>query len=294
MVEGDDGVRPRLLEVLDAPHLEPVEGPEHDRQASRKALVGRTRRMAIPASRLAMPTIRNWPAEDRPAFCRSARPDGAEHDQRRGEHVRGGDDPGAALLRRPGLERGEGRHDEQGRRRRPAARSRGRSGRRARRSGNRGRRSRRGAARRSRRTWARSRETRPMISAATGVGSITIRPAQSQEARPEPSATPTENIASKAVTTDSSPPKVPFTSAGRRARTTAPMSQNQLVMSPFRHSRAYPRRVAHQAARRAQHVAVDRQGGRRLAGPRDQQARQPAQDGEAHDDEPEGMRPRHG
>lgn len=76
-----------------------------------------------------------------------------------------------------------------------------------------------------------------MISAAIGVGSITIRPAQSQEARPEPSATPTENRARSAVTTVSSPPKVRFTRAGSRASTTAPTSQNQLVMSPVRHSR---------------------------------------------------------
>ncbi|GJE03769.1 hypothetical protein GMJLKIPL_5726 [Methylobacterium isbiliense] len=76
-----------------------------------------------------------------------------------------------------------------------------------------------------------------MTSAAIGVGRSTIRPAQSQEARPEPTATPTENRASIAVTTLSSPPKLPFTTAGSSARTTAPTSQNQLVIRPVRHRR---------------------------------------------------------
>ena len=71
----------------------------------------------------------------------------------------------------------------------------------------------------------------PSTIAPISVGRITMRPAESQAARPEPTATATENTARNMVTTSSVPPSTVFTSGGRSDSTTAPTSQNQLVTS---------------------------------------------------------------
>ena len=64
-----------------------------------------------------------------------------------------------------------------------------------------------------------------------------MRPAESHAARPEPTATATENTARNMVTTSSVPPSTVFTSGGSSDSTTAPTSQNQLVTSAPHHSR---------------------------------------------------------
>src|SRR5664279_5675599 len=76
----------------------------------------------------------------------------------------------------------------------------------------------------------------PSRMAPTSVGRITMRPAESQAARPDPTATATENTARKVVTTSSEPPSTVFTSGGRSDSTTAPTSQNQLVTSAPHHN----------------------------------------------------------
>ena len=86
-------------------------------------------------------------------------------------------------------------------------------------------------------TRARSRPNRPISTAPTGVGSSTMRPLDSQEASPEPSAMPTENTASSSVTTVSVPLSALFTSTGSSDSTTTPTSQNQLTITEPRHSR---------------------------------------------------------
>jgi hypothetical protein len=74
------------------------------------------------------------------------------------------------------------------------------------------------------------------------VGRMTMRPAESQAARPEPTATATENTARNIVTTSSVPPSTVFTSGGSSDSTAAPTSQNQLVTSAPHHSRESSRR----------------------------------------------------
>ena len=117
-----------------------------------------------------------------------------------------------------------------------------------------------------------------------------MRPLASHEARPEPTAIPTENTARSTVTTSSVASSRFFTSGGRIDSVTAPTSQNQDTMTPPRHSRAIGPEVAQQRAGRAQDVEVDAKIGRRLAGPRDEQARCPAQHREADHEPAEGGR----
>ncbi|GJE46818.1 hypothetical protein AEGHOMDF_6027 [Methylobacterium soli] len=84
---------------------------------------------------------------------------------------------------------------------------------------------------------ARSRPNSPIRIAPTGVGSSTMRPLASQEARPDPSAMPTEKVASSIVTTVSEPLSPVLTSTGSSDSTTAPTSQNQLTTTEPRHRR---------------------------------------------------------
>ena len=76
-----------------------------------------------------------------------------------------------------------------------------------------------------------------MRSAPIAVGNSTMRPLASHEARPEPTAIPTENTARSTVTTSSVASSRFFTSGGRIDSVTAPTSQNQDTMTPPRHSR---------------------------------------------------------
>ena len=63
------------------------------------------------------------------------------------------------------------------------------------------------------------------------------RPADSQDATPDPTAMPTEKIASAAVVVPSLPWRSPLTRIGSSVSATAPVSQNQLTKSPQDHSR---------------------------------------------------------
>ena len=87
----------------------------------------------------------------------------------------------------------------------------------------------------------RSSENRPSKTAATSVGNSTMRPAASQAAKPEPTATATEKMVKNNVTTSSLPPIVNETSGGNSDRTSAPTSQNQLATSAPHHSRGSAR-----------------------------------------------------
>src|SRR5580704_3570785 len=75
----------------------------------------------------------------------------------------------------------------------------------------------------------RSSENSPSSTVATSVGNSTMRPAASHAARPEPMPTATEKTVRNSVTTCSLPPMLNETSGGNSDRTSAPMSQNQLV-----------------------------------------------------------------
>ena len=68
-----------------------------------------------------------------------------------------------------------------------------------------------------------------------------MRPAASQAARPEPTATATEKMVRNTVTTASVPPMSNFTRVGSSDRTSAPTSQNQLTTSEPHHKRASAR-----------------------------------------------------
>src|SRR5205814_540709 len=87
----------------------------------------------------------------------------------------------------------------------------------------------------------RSRANKPRRTAAISVGSSTMRPAASQAARPEPTATATEKIVKNSVTTSSLPPMVKDTSGGNSESTSAPTSQNQLATNAPHHSRGSAR-----------------------------------------------------
>ncbi len=80
-------------------------------------------------------------------------------------------------------------------------------------------------------------EKRPISSAPTAVGSKIMRPADNQDARPEPTPMATAKTARWIVTTISAPPRVCMTSGGSSDRTMAPTSQNVLVTTAQRHSR---------------------------------------------------------
>src|SRR6516225_7708253 len=88
----------------------------------------------------------------------------------------------------------------------------------------------------------RSAANTPSSTAPMTVGSRTSRPAQSQAASPEPSATETVKIARQVVTTSASPPSALVTRGGISDSATAPTSQNQLVTSAPHHSRESSRR----------------------------------------------------
>ena len=117
-----------------------------------------------------------------------------------------------------------------------------------------------------------------------------MRPCASQAASSEPTAIAIEKIARYAVTTSSVAPSTVFTSGGISDSTTAPTSQNQLVTRPPHHSRLSIHRSLQQRAGRARDVGIDAQVGRALAGARDQQARDPAQQREHHDQRAEHRR----
>ena len=68
-----------------------------------------------------------------------------------------------------------------------------------------------------------------MRSAPIAVGKSTMRPLASHEARPEPTAMPTEKTARRTVTTSSVASSRFLTSGGRSDSVTAPTSQNQLT-----------------------------------------------------------------
>ena len=75
----------------------------------------------------------------------------------------------------------------------------------------------------------RSIENRPSRTPPISVGNRTMRPCASQAASAEPTATATEKIVRKTVTTLSVPPMLKVTSGGNSDSTSAPTSQNQLV-----------------------------------------------------------------
>src|SRR5207344_2006310 len=83
----------------------------------------------------------------------------------------------------------------------------------------------------------RSRENKPSSTAPHNVGSSTMRPAASQAASPEPTATATEKMVRNRVTTPSLPPIRKVTSGGSSDSTMAPTSQNQLTTIAPHHSR---------------------------------------------------------
>src|SRR5262252_3182106 len=83
----------------------------------------------------------------------------------------------------------------------------------------------------------RSNAKRPISSAPTAVGNKIIRPAENQEARPEPTAMATAKTARKTVTTVSAPSSVRMTRGGSSDSTTAPTSQKMLVTTAQRQSR---------------------------------------------------------
>src|SRR5271165_5799250 len=90
-------------------------------------------------------------------------------------------------------------------------------------------------------TQPRSSEKSPSSTPPIRVGSRTIRPCESHAARPEPSATATEKIVRKTVTTASLPPRRYVTSGGNNYITSAPTSQNQLDTRDPHHSRGSAR-----------------------------------------------------
>src|SRR5271167_1270177 len=83
----------------------------------------------------------------------------------------------------------------------------------------------------------RSSEKIPSSTPPIRVGSRTIRPWESHAARPDPTATATEKIVRKTVTTPSEPPRRYVTSGGNSDITSAPTSQNQLDTNEPHHSR---------------------------------------------------------
>src|SRR5262249_7627403 len=87
----------------------------------------------------------------------------------------------------------------------------------------------------------RSSENSPSRTAATTVGSNTMRREATHAARPEPIATAIEKMVKNSVTTSSLPPIVNETSGGKRERISAPTSQNQLATSAPHHNRGSAR-----------------------------------------------------
>ena len=113
MVERHDRVRAGLGDVLEPLHLEPIEGPEEDREE----IAERARRQR-PEDDQAGYDVGDAERRDdgRQRDAGLLQPGGderARHHEGGREHVDGGDDAGAAIRPGPGLNRGEGRHDEQ-------------------------------------------------------------------------------------------------------------------------------------------------------------------------------------
>src|SRR3984893_11299885 len=88
----------------------------------------------------------------------------------------------------------------------------------------------------------RSTANTPSSTAPMTAGSRIMRPAASQAARPEPSATETVKMARQLVTTSASAPSAVVTRGGISDSATAPTSQNQLVTSAPHQSRGSSRR----------------------------------------------------
>ena len=197
VVERDDGVGAGLGDVLQAFDFEPDRRrgtrSRGNRSASSPAWCGRWRRRP---ARLATPISANRTGVPKPSFCSTARTSAPTTMKAALSTLTRGDDAGAAIGAGPGLHRGEGRHDEQAAGdREPGeidgdveAVARGKE--------------RRDAERLAAGTIAeavqpRSSANRPSSTAPTSVGSSTMRPAASQAARPEPTATATEKIVRK-------------------------------------------------------------------------------------------------
>ncbi len=87
----------------------------------------------------------------------------------------------------------------------------------------------------------RSSENNPSSTAPNNVGRMTIRPAASHAARPEPTATATEKMVRKTVITASVPLMLTCTSGSSSDSTSAPTSQNQLTTMAPHHSRGSSR-----------------------------------------------------
>ena len=185
-----------------------------------------------------------------PSFCRSATRSAPTDHEGGVEHVDGGDDAGAVVGAGPGLHRGEGRHDEQPAGDGEAGEIDGEVN-----AARRGRNTRRcpiGCA-----ACTIADAVQPRSSAKTGraarrrTASAAARCARraSQAARPEPTATATEKMARKSVTTPSVPPIRLFTSGGSSDSTMAPTSQNQLTTIAPHHSRGSARTYLTQADR---------------------------------------------
>ncbi len=122
----------------------------------------------------------------------------------------------------------------------------------------------------------RSSENTPSITAPNSVGRMTMRPAASHAARPEPTATATEKMVRNSVITASVPLRLTCTSGSSSDSTSAPTSQNQLTTMAPHHSRGSSRNslIRSQVETMMLRLIV------RLGAPspvrRDQQARQPA------------------
>ncbi len=212
------------------------------RVKSRSQLAGIVRPMTMATPNVASPMRTNSAGVETRNACSTAMTMVPADHEGGVEHVDAGDDAGAPVGAGPGLHRGEGRHDEQ-------AAGDGETGEIDRHAQAAARREHvadagRRRSRAARRRWpSRDRaRTAPSSTAPTSVGRITMRPAESQAARPEPTATAIENIARNAVTTSSLPPITVLTSGGSSDSTTMPTSQNQLVTSAPHHSRRSARR----------------------------------------------------
>ena len=301
MVERDDGVRAGLGEVLQAAHLQAVEGAEEDREE----VAERARRQGAEdrdAGRRCWPAARPARMRHRDAGASAAPPPTsapADHEGG-GEHVDGGDHARAPVGAGPGLHGREGRDDEEAARdRKPREVDRdapARAGR-ARKARAPSARHRPAPRRRSRRP--RSSPKAPMRKAADGRRQEhDAAAARARTASPEPSAMPIEKTARRAVTTSSVPPSTFFTSGGSSESVTAPTSQNQDTITPPRQSRRIRPEVLQQRVGRAQDVGIDSADPARPRRSRDHEARGPAQHGEADEQAAErgrvaARRPRH-
>ncbi len=266
MVERDDGVGAGLGDVLQAFDLEPEEGAEHDRE-----------KIVQPAGRHGAADgdgdQRDWRRRSArtKAACRSrtfaarARTIAPTTMKAALSTLTAGDDAGAAIGAGPDLHRGEHRHDEQAAGDREA--------------GEIDRDVNAVAARQKTRRCVsglvagttadavqpRSSANRPSSTVATSVGNSTMRPAASQAARPEPTATDTEKMVR-----NSGDDLLAAADVVRHQRRQQRQDQRADQPEPARHDRAPPQprigaQLLDERAGRRKDVAVDGEVGRAFA-----------------------------